>query len=187
VPRPQVSVYIATSLDGFIAGEDGALDWLESVQCPGEDYGYAAFLASIDAVVLGRRTFDQVRTFEAWPFPGRRTAVLTHRPLPEDAPVEAWRGALRPHLERWGVEGLRHVYLDGGETIRQALSESLVDRLTLSRIPVILGGGRPLFAAPLPSTTWVHEATAAFPTGLVQSRYGRRETSSESDGQARAR
>ena len=171
MPIPRVSVYIATSLDGFIAGEDGALDWLESVQVPGEDYGYAAFLATVDGVVLGRRTFEQIRTFDTWPFPGLRTAVLTHRPLPPQAPVEAWHGALRPRLERWAREGIRHVYLDGGEAIRQGLAEGCVAHLTLSRLPILLGTGRPLFAPPSPRLAWTHEGTEAFPSGLVQSRY----------------
>lgn len=95
MPLPRVSIYLALSLDGFIAREDGSLDWLERVQAEGEDYGYAAFYAGIDAVLLGRKTFDTVLGFGAWPYEGRPVYVLSSRdlgPLPGFVP----KGAAAP-------------------------------------------------------------------------------------------
>jgi dihydrofolate reductase len=75
--RPRCSVFIATSLDGFIARRDGSIDWLSLVEAPGEDYGYARFFADVDALVLGRRTYDTVRGFPAWPYGGKRCVALS--------------------------------------------------------------------------------------------------------------
>ncbi|HYW49880.1 MAG TPA: dihydrofolate reductase family protein [Gemmatimonadaceae bacterium] len=172
--RPRVSVYIATSLDNFIARDDGSLDWLEDVQdAGGGDYGYAAFMDTIDAVVLGRTTYDAVRSFDTWPFTGKRVIVVTNRPLVSAFGEEAYAGALTPLMQRLGADGVQRVYLDGGATIRQGLDESLVDDMTLSVVPVLLGSGLPLFTRGLPGTKWTLTGAEAFPKGLVQLRYDR--------------
>lgn len=172
--RPIVSVYIAISIDGNIARDDGALDWLEGVQdAGGDDYGYADFMATIDAVVLGRETYDAVRTFDTWPFTGRRVIVLTNRALTPSFDEETYAGALAPLMERLGRDGVRRVYLDGGATIRQGLDEGLVDDMTLSIVPVLLGIGRPLFTRGVPGSQWTLTGAAGHPTGLVQLRYQR--------------
>jgi dihydrofolate reductase len=174
--RPRVSVYIATSLDGFIARTDGGLDWLEAQPAPaGEDFGYAAFFATVDALVMGRSTFDQVLRFDAWPYADRLVCVLTSRPLELPAGfagrVRAVSGSPRELLASLGAAGVRHVYLDGGVTIQQFLAERLVDELTVTRLPVLLGSGRPLFGR-LPSDLPLrHLGTRAFANGYVQSRY----------------
>lgn len=173
--RPRVSVYIATSIDQFIARDDGDLDWLAEVQeAGGGDYGYAAFMDTIDAVVLGRVTYDAVRSFELWPFEGKRVIVVTNRPLLAAFNEEQYAGALAPLFDRLGATGVRRVYLDGGATIRQALDEGLVDDLTLSVVPVILGTGLPLFSRGIPESHWTLTGSEHFPTGLVQLRYQRR-------------
>jgi dihydrofolate reductase len=173
--RPVVSVYIAVSLDNFIARDDGALDWLEGVQdAGGDDYGYAAFMDTVDAVVLGRNTYDSVRTFDLWPFDTKRVIVVTNRPLAASHGEEAYAGALGPLLDRLGRKGVRRVYLDGGATIRQGLDEGLVDDMTLSVVPVLLGRGRPLFTRGLPESQWELTSAESHPTGLVQIRYRRR-------------
>lgn len=105
--RPRVSVYFAVSLDGCIARADGVLDWLEPMQVRGEDYGYAEFLADIDALVVGRATYDTALTFDPWPYAGRRVAVLTHRPLASRHAVTAHEGALAPVLGALAAEGVR--------------------------------------------------------------------------------
>lgn len=139
VPQPIVRVYIAVSLDGCIAREDGALDWLEPMQVAGEDYGYAQFFADIDALIIGRNTYDSVLAFPQWPFGGKPVTVLTHRaPTPQHGEL-AYAGALRPLLERLAAAGLRAVYLDGGQAIRQGLQEHLVDELTLKHRPGVAG------------------------------------------------
>lgn len=170
--RPACSVYIAVSLDGFIARSDGGLDWLSIVQRPGEDYGYAAFFASVDALVLGRRTYETALGFGAWPYRGKRCAVLTHRPPPPRHGEEFHTGPPGPLLERLATEGVRRVYVDGGAVIRSFLAEDLIDDLTLSIVPVLLGGGVPLFGAPGVERRLVLRATRSFPSGLVQLEYG---------------
>jgi dihydrofolate reductase len=164
-------VYIATSLDGFIAREDGALDWLAPMQVDGEDYGYADFAAGIDALVLGRSTYDSVLAFPEWPFAGKRVCVLTRRPLSPRHGEAVHAGSLLPLLQTLGREGVCSVYLDGGQAIRLGLREGVVDRLTLNVVPVLLGRGRPLFDADVPASAWHLEDTRAYPSGLVQSRY----------------
>jgi dihydrofolate reductase len=173
MPRPIVSVYIATSVDGYIARDDGSLDWLERVQSAGEDYGYGAFMDSVDALVFGRSTWDTVVGFGEWPYGGKRVVVLTHRPLDAAHGEAVHAGPLAPLLEGLGAEGVRRVYLDGGATIRQGLAEGLVDELTLSVVPVLLGGGRALFGPGLPSLDLRCVGAQSFPSGLVQSRYVR--------------
>lgn len=170
--RPQVSVYIAVSLDGFIARHDGRLDWLDRVKdAGGEDYDYQAFMETRDAVVMGRSTYDTVLGFGEWPFRGKHVTVLTHRPLDPQHGETAYSGEVRPLLRRLGGLGLRNVYLDGGMTIRQGLVEGVVDDLTLSWIPVLLGKGRSLFAVEIPESSWRLASARGFPTGLVQATY----------------
>jgi dihydrofolate reductase len=172
--KPRVSVYIAVSLDNFIARDDGALDWLESVQdAGGGDYGYADFMATVDAVVLGRATYDAVRAFDTWPFAGKEVHVLTNRTLASAYGEQGYAGALSPLMARLAERGVQRVYLDGGATIRQGLDEGLVDDMTLSIVPVLLGAGLPLFARGLPGSSWMPTGADVHPSGLVQVRYQR--------------
>jgi len=172
--RPIISVYIAISIDGFIARDDGGLDWLEGVQdAGGDDYGYADFMATIDAVVLGRETYDAVRTFDTWPFEGRRVVVLTNRALVPTFDEVPYAGTLLPLMKRLAADGVQRVYLDGGATIRQGLDEGIVDDMTLSIVPVVLGCGRPLFTRGVPGSQWRLTGAEGHPTGLVQLRYQR--------------
>ena len=173
VARPTVCVYIAVSLDGYIARADGSIDWLDAMQWPGEDYGYAEFFAAIDTIVLGRATYDQVLTFGDWPFAGRQVVVLTHRPLASKHGERGHDGALVPLLRSLAAAGARRVYLDGGEAIRQGLRDDLVDEITLSVVPILLGDGRPLFDRGLPESGWTLLSTRGFASGLVQSHYRR--------------
>lgn len=173
--RPRVSVYIAISLDNYIARDDGDLDWLADVQdAGGNDYGYSGFMSTIDTVLLGRGTYDAVRTFDTWPFDGKRVIVLTNRALAPAFGETVYAGALGPLLDRLGSEGVHRVYIDGGATIRQGLDEGIVDDMTLSIVPVLLGAGRPLFTRGLPGSRWTLTGAESHPTGLVQVRYVRR-------------
>lgn len=174
--RPRVSVYLATTLDGCIARDDGRVDYLDRFQgAGGEDYGYAEFIGGVDAVVLGRATWEVMLGFGVGPKPfgERRVVVLTHRPLEAGTLAETHAGELRPLLERLGADGVRHVYLDGGATIRQGLREGVVDALTLSVVPLVLGGGRPLFERGLPGSGWTLRDARGFPSGLARLRYER--------------
>lgn len=175
--RPAISVYIVTSLDGFIAREDGSLDWLRTPErsLPGEDFGYAAFMESVDALVIGRATYETVLGFDHWPYADKRVMVLSSRtlPLPDDPVADVSIRSLSPEeaVQQLAEDGVRHVYLDGGRTIQGFLRAGLVDELILSRIPVLIGRGLPLFGE-LPADISLHHlATKTFANGLVQSRY----------------
>lgn len=166
-PGMQRSVFIATSLDGYIATADGRIDWLGIVERPGEDYGYAAFAATCDTAVLGRRTYDTVLGLDAWPYAGKRVVVMTRRPIAARHGEEAFAGsaaALVHHLA-----GARRVYVDGGAVIQQFLAARLLDDLTISLIPIVLGAGIPLFTGTQHALTL--DAVERFDSGLVQLRY----------------
>lgn len=169
--RPQCSVYIAVSLDGYIARPDGGLDWLARVAAEGEDYGYAAFFAGVDALVMGRNTHDTVLGFGQWPYVGKRCVVLTNRPAAAREGVEFFAGEPGPLLDRLAQEGVRRVYVDGGVVIRQFLAAGLVDELTLSLIPIVLGSGIRLFTGGEPELGLTLVECRSWPTGLVQLRY----------------
>ncbi len=170
--RPKVSVFLGLSLDGFIAGENGDLSWLmEIAPDPPERTGYAAFFSGIDVLVLGRNSYDVVLAFEVWPYAGKKVVVLTHRPFDPRHGEAAYDGSLPDLLRQLKGEGFRHVYLDGGETVRQGLRLNLVDELTLSWLPVILGRGVPLFKDGLPRLDWRLQETRVLPSGLLQGKY----------------
>ncbi|MCV0402678.1 MAG: dihydrofolate reductase family protein [Chloroflexi bacterium] len=175
----RASVYIATSLDGFIARENGDIDWLDagdaSAKDPSEDYGYAAFFRTVDVLVMGRGTYEKVLTFGGWPYGSTPAIVLSSRPLaiPEHlAPsVEASTASPADLVEQLTARGFRHAYVDGGQTIQRFLAAGLIERLIVTRIPILLGAGKPLFGE-LPSDIRLrHVRTDAFPSGLVQSEY----------------
>jgi dihydrofolate reductase len=159
------SVFIATSLDGFIARTDGSIDWLEAVQVEGEDYGYADFFAAVDVVVMGKNTWQTVLGFDEWPYVGKRVIVLSHTPEEPTHDEVFFAGDVRDlDLDH------QHVYVDGGDVIRQFLAAGLVDELTVSVVPVVLGVGRALFAGGVEQKLTLVDSKA-FPSGLVQLRY----------------
>lgn len=169
--RPRCSVFIATSLDGFVARPDGRLDWLEPVQAPGEDYGYQGFFDAVDTLAVGRTTYDVALGFSPWPWAGKRVVVLTHRPPAPRHGESFFAGEPAALVARLGRDGARRVYVDGGHVISQFLAAGLVDDLTISVVPVVLGDGIRLFRAPLPERALALEGARTFPTGLVQLRY----------------
>jgi dihydrofolate reductase len=169
--RPRCSVFIATSLDGLIAGPDGGIDWLSIVERPGEDYGYARFFGDVDALIIGRRTYDTARGFASWPYGGKRCVVLTHDPPPALHGETFHAGPPAPLLARLHADGVRRAYVDGGAVIRLFLRENLIDDFTLSIVPVLLGGGVPLFDASIPARNLRLAASRSFPSGLVQLTY----------------
>ena len=174
MPRPLTSVFLGLSLDGCIAGPDGDLSFLDTVATdPPEDTGFETLLRTADALVMGRNTYETAAGFDPWPYAGKRTLVLTHRPLAARAGVETRSGPLADILDALGAEGVAHVYLDGGEIVRQALAADLVDRLTLSWVPVVLGKGLRLFDGDSPTRRLKLEGVASFPSGLAQTRYVR--------------
>ena len=170
--RPKVSIFLAVSLDGYIAGEKGELSWLEtySGDTP-ESTGYTALMDSVDTMVFGRNTYDVVLPFEPWPYAGKKIFVLTRRPLTPKYGEEAHEGPLDVLLSELWQKGYRHVYLDGGNAARQGLALGVVDELTLSWIPIILGKGIPLFSQGLPLRHWRLLSSCALPSGILQGKY----------------
>lgn len=142
-------VYIATSLDGYIAEKDGGLDWLNTTPNPdGSDFGFAEFLDSVDAIVMGRNTYEAVLSFGVWPYP-KKVFVLTStlKDVPERmaGKVEYVNGPIDRLVDTLYEKGYRNLYIDGGRTIQSFLESNLIDELIITQIPIILGDGIPLF------------------------------------------
>ena len=169
----KASVFIATSVDGFIARPDGALDWLPADG--GEPHGYDEFIATVDALVIGRKTFETVLAFDAWPYGTKPVIVLSTRPSeltpPEGAVCDVMVGTPDEIVSRLTERGMKHLYIDGGVTIQGFLEAGLIQRLTITRIPVLLGSGIPLFGFLPHDVRLAHVATRSYPSGLVQSEY----------------
>jgi dihydrofolate reductase len=165
------AVFIAASLDGYVARPDGGLDWLAPFE--GEEHGYLEFLAGVDALVIGRGTYDTVLGFPEWPYRGKRVIVCTRRALAARHGEEFWAGSPRALAERLDGEGVRRVYLDGGALISSFLRESLVEEMSIHLIPVLLGAGIRLFGAGFPEMGWRLLEAKSYPSGLVQLRYAR--------------
>ncbi|WP_019987961.1 dihydrofolate reductase family protein [Rudanella lutea] len=175
---PNISVFIATSLDGFIARTDGAIDWLThpDYQIDGEDFGYQSFMDSVDMIVMGRNTYETVLGFGGeWPYRGKRMVILSSKQpaIPPALAHEVEVTHLPPAelVAQLSERGVRQVYLDGGLTIQGFLAAGLVHELTITRIPVLLGEGIPLFGATGHDIALHHTETRTFPNGFVQSRY----------------
>ena len=170
----KVSVYIATSLDGFIARQNGDLDWLPAPTEGGEDFGYAKFMFTIDHIVMGRNTFEKVLTFGGWHY-DKKVIVLTSRDLtlaPDlTGKVEALHLSPRELIRELEQRGVRHIYLDGGATIQRFLREGLVDEMTLTTIPILIGEGLPLFGSLEKDIKLDLLEARSFPNGFVQKKY----------------
>jgi dihydrofolate reductase len=169
----RASVFIATSVDGFIARTNGGLDWLPANG--GEPHGYDEFMATVDAIVIGRKTYDTVLTYDSWPYEKKPVIVLSTRlravEVPRGAVCEIMSGTPQEVAARLDERGLTHVYVDGGATIRGFLKAGLIQQMTITRVPILLGSGVPLFGE-LPSDIRLeHRSTQSYPSGLVKSEY----------------
>ena len=165
----QCSVYIATSLDGFIARADGRIDWLGIVERGGEDYGYGVFHQSIDTIVIGRRTYETALGFDSWPYAGKRCLVLTHTPAAPQHGEEFYSEPVDQLVAR--LAGSARIYVDGGTVIQQFLAAGLVTDMTISIIPILLGEGARLFGTVGGDIPLRLVSSRAFESGLVQLRY----------------
>jgi len=168
-----VSVFIGTSLDGFIARPNGDLDFLPPGG--GEPHGYDEFIASVDAVVIGRKTFETVLSMKPWPYGNKRVVVLSSRPIDFSAVVggvvEQMAGPPAEIVSRLAASGAHHLYIDGGITVQRFLRAGLIERLTITRVPVLIGDGIPLFSSLPHDIRLRHVATRHYPSGLVSSEY----------------
>ncbi len=175
----KVSVFIATSLDGYIARQNHALDWLTGAndqQSTDQDYGYFDFIKTVDVLVMGRSTFDVVVKFDGWKPPeDTRVVVLTHRDL--DIPQEfaecinVMSGSPQTMIAQLEAAGAQHLYIDGGNVIQQFLKEDLVDDLIISTAPVLIGSGIPLFAELNADIKLKVNSSKVFDSGLTQTHY----------------
>jgi dihydrofolate reductase len=168
----KASVFIGTSVDGFIARPNGELDFLPPGG--GEPHGYQEFMATVDALVIGRKTFETVLAFETWPYGQKPVFVLSTRtlaPAPLGAVVEHMSGEPAEIVSRLDARGIRHIYVDGGVTIQRFLQAGLIQRLIITRVPVLIGDGVPLFGRLPHDVKLQHIATRHYPSGLVQSEY----------------
>lgn len=169
----RATVFVGTSVDGFIARPDGELDFLPPGG--GEEHGYTEFFASVDALVIGRGTFETVLGFGSWPYGTKPVVVLSSRPLDlsrvRGGVVEQMSGAPAEIVDRLTARGIGHIYVDGGITIQRFLRAGLITRIVVTRVPVLIGSGIPLFGPLDADVPLRHVATRTFPSGLVQSEY----------------
>lgn len=165
-------MFLAASLDGYIARPDGGIDWLQIVERESEDYGVKNYYASVDTLVMGRKTYDMALSFNDWPYANMRCIVLTtDTSRPAQHGEEFFSGALTILWERLRSYGSKRVYVDGGTVIAQALGAKLVDEVTVSIIPVLLGKGTPLAPEIGDDVLLNLVEHRAFESGLVQLRY----------------
>ena len=168
-----VSVFIGTSLDGFIARHNGEYDFLPPDG--GEPHGYDEFIATVDALVIGRKTFETVLAFPEWPYGDRQVIVLSSRPLDfstvRGGRVEQMSGNPAEIIARLVARGFKHFYVDGGLTVQGFLRAGLVQRITITRVPVLIGDGIPLFGSLPHDVQLRHIATQSYASGLVKSEY----------------
>lgn len=169
--RPKISIFIATSIDGYIARQDGSLDWLDRVDGFDEDYGLRKFMDSIDALILGRKTYEIAASVSDWPYKGKRVVVLSNTLLAVKEDAELFHGDLIPLVSQLHADGIEHIWIDGGVTISQFLEYQMVDSMTLSVIPVILGSGIPLFSVISQEIPCRLISSQQYPSGLVNLNY----------------
>ena len=170
--RPHVEAFLAISLDGYIAGPDHDLSWLEpfSHDSP-EDTGYADLMTRTDLLLMGRRTYDAVSAFSDWPYAGKAVVVLTNRSLTPQHGERPVQGDLPSVLDDLAREGIRSIYLDGGHTVRQGLQTRVIDRLTISWVPVVLGQGVSLLQGCTSRIDLRVHSSRLLSSGLVQTVY----------------
>jgi dihydrofolate reductase len=168
-----ISVFVGASVDGFIARTNGALDFLP--EGGGEPHGYNEFIAGVDALVIGRNTFETVLAFDPWPYGNKRVVVLSSRPIDLSAAlgasVEQMDGPPSQIVAQLAASGAHHLYVDGGITIQRFLRAGLIERLIVTRVPVLIGEGIPLFGSLPRDVRLKHIATQHYPSGLVKSEY----------------
>jgi dihydrofolate reductase len=168
-----MSVFIGMSVDGFIARRNGTFDFLD--EGGGEPHGYTEFFASIDALVIGRKTFETVLGFPEWPYEDKLVVVLSTGNLDlsgvRGRQVAQMGGAPREIVSKLEAKGIKHVYLDGGDTIQRFLRAGCVHRMTITRVPVLIGDGIALFGAVQRDIKLRHVATTAYAGGLVKTEY----------------
>ncbi len=171
-------IFLATSLDSFIARKDGQIDWLDQANLTvpsGEDCGFAKFMSTIDVLVMGRNTFEQVLSFDQWPY-GKTPVIVMSRSLqslPVNVPKTVSLSAEDPAIlvERLSSQGVKRIYVDGGLTIQSFLAKNLISEITITLIPIILGSGKPLFGELTQDIHLKLMESKSYSFGFVQNKY----------------
>jgi dihydrofolate reductase len=171
-------IFVGTSLDGYIARADGSIDWLIGSPSAKEDYGYDRFIATIDGIAMGRKTYESVIGLGDWSYPRPVLVVsrtMTDADLRADLTGRVEVTSLTPQgiLEEAERRGWKRIYVDGGKLIQSFLREGLITDMTLSALPILIGSGTPLFGPLNGDMAFKHTGTDTFPSGMVQSRYTR--------------
>ena len=164
-------MFVGTSLDGFIARPNGSFDFLPDDP---EPHGYEEFFATVDALLMGRKTYETALSFGQWPYGTKPVFVWSNRalpPVPNGAVVERVTGTPQEVRRQLAARGIGHVYVDGGQTVQQFLRAGLIDRITVTRVPVLIGSGISIFGELDHDVPLQHIATRTYPSGLVQSEY----------------
>jgi len=170
-------VYIGTSLDGFIARKDGDIDWLERFANDEAFHAYEEFISRVDAIVIGRGTFEKVLTFPSWPYTKKvfvLSSSIVKAPDPVSEKVTILAKKPKELLSYLSGQGYATVYIDGGKVIQDFLQEDLIDELIISKVPVLIGSGIPLFGHLATDLTFQHIRTEVSSNGLVRSYYKRK-------------
>jgi dihydrofolate reductase len=167
------SAFVGTSVDGFLARPNHALDFLDAGGS--EPHGYEEFIATVDVIVIGRKTFDVVLAFPEWPYGKKHVVVLSSRTLDfskiPNAVVEQMSGDPSAIVEKLSARGFHHAYIDGGNTIQGFLRAEAIQRLTVTRVPILIGEGIPIFGSLPRDVNLRHIATRSYNGGLVQTEY----------------
>lgn len=171
-------VYIATSIDGYIATLSGGLDWLENIPNPDEsDFGYNDFIKRIDAIVMGKNTFKKVLSFESWPY-NKKVFVLSNsiKSIPKELSnkVEVISGYIPDIVTKLNNDGYLNLYIDGGKTIQSFLKYDLIDEMIITRASLLLGSGIPLFNTLDSSINFAIKETNFLNEHLIQTHYVRK-------------
>ena len=170
----EIILYIASSLDGFIARKDGDVSWLDACQTEGQDYGYSEFLSTIDLIVMGSRTYEQLKSFGPWPYGEIKTYVLTGRDLPVQggANLAIYHGSAEDLTQKIRYESQKSIWLLGGAAVaRSFLKVGAVDAIILPIIPVLLGEGISLFGENGADSTLQLKEARLYQNGVVQLHY----------------
>lgn len=172
------SVFIATSLDGYISREDGSIDWLmkaNTLAPPSEDGGYKLFISTVDGLVMGRKSYEKVLSFNEWPYGDLPVVVMSSETvlIPERLQTCVSVSSETPIdlVQRLSKQGAKHLYIDGGVTIQGFLISNLINEITITLVPVLLGSGRSLFGSLKNDIELHHVKTRALDGGFVQIKY----------------
>ena len=173
----KTTVYVGTSLDGFISRKDGDIDWLVKYQNKEVHESYNEFISRIDAMVIGRGTYEKVLSFPEWPYEKKVFVLSTSlKQIPGTLNEKATLVAMKPAalLNYLSDKGFSNIYVDGGKVIQSFLKEDLIDELIITRVPELIGTGIPLFGYLDNDLRFEHIKTNIYSDGLVKSQYERK-------------